>query len=182
MKRCPTCNRTFDEDWLAFCTDDGTTLIDEASSRSEPPPTMMAPPMPPSVSPSEQPTINLSPSGGFQPQQPYSPPAPYGPPREMQPVWRPPPPPPIAPQPQQGLAVASLVCGIFSVTIGWCYVGLVSGPVAIALGIAALVQVKNKPEQYGGKPLAIAGIVTGALPFVVLLLIIVLAVIMQAAK
>jgi len=169
MKRCPTCNRTFDEDWLAFCTDDGTTLIDEASSRSEPPPTMMAPPMPPSVSPSEQPTINLSPS---QPQS-YNPPS-YAPPQQMQSGWQPPPPPSYASKPQQSLAIASFVLGLVSITIGWCCsLGLLTAPTGIIMGIISLVQIKNDPVRNTGKPFAIVGIVTGAL-YVLFWIIIVL--------
>jgi hypothetical protein len=169
MKRCPTCNRTFDEEWLAFCTEDGSTLLEISSKPAspEPPATVRIP------------GAQTNPAG----QQPFDLPGSYNPPQPATPAWRPPPPPPmIRPAPQQGLAVASLICGLISITIGWCYIALISGPVAIALGIAALNQVKNKPDRYGGKPLAIVGIVTGAIPFLVLLFIIVLAVAMQAVK
>jgi len=46
-KRCPTCDRTFNDNWLTFCTDDGTTLVDvrvigeltdQLGSRNGPPP------------------------------------------------------------------------------------------------------------------------------------------------
>jgi hypothetical protein len=179
MKRCPTCHQTFEEEWLSFCTQDGTSLIEDSARFGGPPPTVMSPSRP-GARASEQPTMNLSPSGGLgQPGAPYYAPPQYAPRPQMQPGWAPV---PIAPRPQQGLATASLVVGIFSVTIGWCYVGLVSGPVAVALGVGALVQAKNKPEQYGGKPLAIAGIITGGVPFLTLLLIIILAVVMNAAK
>lgn len=36
MKRCPTCQRTFEDDSLTYCLDDGTPLVSEASSDSEP--------------------------------------------------------------------------------------------------------------------------------------------------
>ena len=164
MKRCPTCNRTFDEDWLAFCTDDGTTLIEDGpSSRSEPPPTMMAPPMPPSVAPSEQPTINLAPSSASSQPPSYNPPA-YSPPQQMQSGWQPPPPPSYANQPQQGLAITSMILGLVSITIGWCCsLGLLTAPTAIIMGIISLVQIKNDPVRNTGKPFSIVGIVTGSL-------------------
>jgi hypothetical protein len=187
MKRCPTCNRTFEEDWLAFCTQDGTTLVDDSPSRSdEPPPTIMSPPPPPAggwkppsgdlgsgqfqsqpIPPPPPPSNLAAPSGGFgsgqfQPQQ-----------QQMQGGWQPPPPP--AYRPKQGLAVASMICGIFTVTIGWCcYLGVISGPVAIGLGIYQLIQIKNKPNEATGKPFAIVGIVTAAAYFVFLALIIVI--------
>ena len=32
MKRCPTCNQTFDDDALSYCLNDGTSLVSEISS------------------------------------------------------------------------------------------------------------------------------------------------------
>lgn len=61
---------------------------------------------------------------------------------------------------KQGLAIASLVLGIFSITVGWCCsVGLLSAPVGIVLGIVSLVQIKNDPSRNTGKPLSIVGLV-----------------------
>jgi hypothetical protein len=159
MKRCPKCNQTFSESWLSFCTQDGTTLIDDSVAKSEPPPTIMAPAPPPVSNPNPQANWN-APSGGFglgqfpEPQ--------YQAPQPIQSGWQPPPPPAYVAGPQQGLAVASLICGIFSITVGWCCsLGLITGPVAIGLGIASLVQIKNNPARHTGKPLAITGIATG---------------------
>jgi Domain of unknown function (DUF4190) len=174
MKRCPTCNQTFTEEWLSFCTQDGTSLVDTAALPSEPPATMVSPPMPPSVSPAEQPTLNLPGSYSAPPMQ-ASQVQPFSQPQPVQPSWQPPPPPPYARGPQQSLAIASLICGIFSITVGWCcYLGTITAPIAIGLGIFALVQIKNDPSKYAGRPLAIGGIVTGALYFVFLVLIILL--------
>jgi hypothetical protein len=175
MKRCPTCNQTFDEDWLAFCTQDGTTLIEESTSTSGPPPTILssAPPhvsAPPQSTPSAPPPAvgYQQPSGGFSP-------GPFGQPQPMQAGWQPPPPPAVVAGPAQGLAIASMICGLFSVTIGWCcYLGVVSSPVAICLGAYQLVQIKNHPDQFGGKPFAITGIVAGSLYFVLLAILIIL--------
>jgi hypothetical protein len=184
MKRCPTCNRTFEEDWLAFCTQDGTTLVEESSSKpSEPPATILAPPPPPPAGGWQQPSGGLG-SGQFQ-SQPVPPPAPPSnvgspsggigsgqfQPGQMQSGWQPPPPPPIAAK--QGIAVASMICGIFSVTIGWCcYLGVLSAPVAIGLGIYQLNQIKKDPEHNTGKPFALTGVIAGAVYFVGLAIII----------
>jgi hypothetical protein len=169
MKRCPKCNQVFDEEWLSFCTNDGTSLIDTSALPQEPPPTMMSPPMPPTVSPSEQPTINLQTSGGSsQPPAPYRPPPPMQqswqpPPQPMQTGWQPPPPPAYANKPKQGLAVASMILGICSITVGWCCsLGLLTAPVGIVLGIVSLVQIKNNPTENGGKPFSVTGIATSA--------------------
>jgi hypothetical protein len=168
MKRCPTCNQTFDEEWLSFCTQDGTSLVDTEALPEQPPPTIRAPAMPPSVSPSEQSTFNLP--GSYSP-----PPALFSQPQPLQSAWQPPPPPARASAPQQSLAVASLILGLVSITVGWCcYFGVLTSPIAIGLGIASLSQIKKDPSQYTGKPLAIIGITTGSLYFVFLVLIILL--------
>ena len=177
MKRCPTCNQTFSEGWLSFCTQDGTTLVDDSVSKREPAETMMAPPPP--VSYPNPPSNWSAPSGGagsagqFPQAQP------------IQTGWQPPPAPTIT-GPTQGTAVAALICGIFTVTIGWCcYLGVVTGPIAIGLGIYSLIQIKNFPDKFTGKPFAITGIVTSAVYFLGLAAIILLygmAIFMQGVK
>src|ERR1051325_516492 len=100
MRRCPTCNRTFDDDWLSFCTEDGTTLVETQSAQlpSDPPPTVWIPP-----------ALDTSPAA----QKPFDLPGSYNPPQPVTPAWQPPPPPPPpVPVPRaqkQGLAIASLV-------------------------------------------------------------------------
>jgi len=87
--------------------------------------------------------------------------------------WQPPPPPAYSVAPQQTVAIVSLSLGIFTITIGWCcYVGVITGPIAIAMGIYQLVQIKKDPEKHGGKPLSIIGIVLGGAYFVFLAFII----------
>ena len=163
MKRCPTCNQQFTDEWLTFCTQDGTSLVEVGTSVTEPPPTLWRPPpMPPSVSPTEQPTLDMP--GRYQP-----PPAPMSPPQPLQPGWMPPPPPAYPVAPQQSLAIASLVMGIVSITAGLCcYFGILTGPIAFILGIVSLVQIKNDPTKYGGKGFAIGGVVTGGLYVLIL--------------
>ena len=172
MKRCPMCKRIYTDQSLGYCIDDGTPLVvDDIASDlesqatalfSEPPPTVQMPP--------PRPTDYMP--GASLPSA--SPPQPYGWANETPPVWTPPPPPAVRPaQPQQVLAITSFILGMVSMTVGWCcYFGLLTSPVAIVLGIMALVQIKNSPEQYSGKVFAIIGIVTGALYFVLLAVII----------
>jgi len=66
----------------------------------------------------------------------------------------------IQPQPQtrKGLAIASLILGIVSVpTLGLLGVGAIT---AIVLGAIALSRRKKEPAIYGGKGMAMAGIIT----------------------
>jgi hypothetical protein len=167
MRRCPKCNQQFADEWLTFCTQDGTSLVDMEVSASDPPPTLVRP-MPPSVSPLEQQTLDM-------PDRYNPPPAQYIPPSPIQSGWTPPPPPAYPAKPNQSLAIASLVLGILSVTLGLCcYFGILTGPISLVLGIISLVQIKNDPAKYGGKGFAIGGIVTGALYFAILALLILL--------
>lgn len=166
MKRCPTCNRQFTDEWLTFCTQDGTSLVEVKGSTAEPPPTFAYPPIPPTVSRSEEPTLDFPDA--------YRPPPVAVPVRQsLQPGWQPPPPPAYVAGPQQTLAAVSLALGIISVTLGWCCsFGILTAPIALALGIVALVQNKNQPTKYGGKGMAIGGIVTGGLYFLFIALMV----------
>jgi type IV pilus assembly protein PilA len=71
------------------------------------------------------------------------------------------------------LAIASLIIGILCLpTVGIVGVGAI---LAIVLGIVALVKIKNEPQAYGGKGLAIGGIVTGGLSILIIPVILIVA-------
>lgn len=59
MKRCPICNRTYTDELMMFCADDGTQLVSEA-----------APAEPFNAPPSSQPTIAFSPTPPASSHQP----------------------------------------------------------------------------------------------------------------
>lgn len=149
MKRCPTCNLTFEEDWLSFCTQDGTTLIDEAVSASDPLPTISAPAHSDAL-------ITLS--AELPPSSPE-----WRPPQRAEPEWKPPPPPAYVQPQSKSLATASMVLGIISVTVGWLCFGPIPGIASIILGGVALSQMKKTPERVGGKQMAWIGVITGSI-------------------
>ncbi|MFS8086764.1 MAG: DUF4190 domain-containing protein, partial [Acidobacteriota bacterium] len=159
VKRCPKCNQTFDEEWLSFCTQDGTTLIDDAPLPSDPQPTIPAPNPPAATSPNEQVTWNLS-SGSDPGGQISESPA-------AKPVWQPPPPPLYAQPANKSLATAAMVLGIISVTVGWMCFGPIPGIAAIILGGVALSQIKKNPERVTGRQFAWVGVITGSLTLVI---------------
>jgi hypothetical protein len=148
MKRCPTCNQTFEEQWLSFCTQDGTTLIDDAVTPIGPPPTIMAPA-------SDAPAWN-TPSADLPPSSPE-----WRPPQRVVPEWQPPPPPAYVQQ-SKSLATAAMIFGIISVTVGWLCFGPLVAIAAIIMGVVALSQIKKTPERFGGKQMAWIGVVTGS--------------------
>ncbi|MDE0825769.1 MAG: GYF domain-containing protein [Akkermansiaceae bacterium] len=61
--------------------------------------------------------------------------------------------------PTNGMAIASMVCGIIGIML--CYVhGLCALP-AVICGHVAMKQINNSPTPMGGKGMAVAGLVTG---------------------
>jgi type II secretory pathway pseudopilin PulG len=69
-------------------------------------------------------------------------------------------------KPRKGLAVASLVIGLISLpTLGLLLVGAIVG---LVLGIVALTKASNQPQFYGGKALAVGGIVASVLSLVMI--------------
>jgi len=55
MKRCPTCKRSFEDDTLSFCLEDGTPLVTEAGVRGDSQETLVSP-RPPETSAAAAPT------------------------------------------------------------------------------------------------------------------------------
>lgn len=112
--------------------------------------------------------------------QPPSPGAPYGAapsasPEPYRPPSAAPAPGSVVPGqvPSQGLAIASMVCGILGI-ITCCIVGFLNAPLVIAaivMGHIALSKIKADPARTGGKGMAKAGLITGyiGLLFIILL-------------
>ena len=160
MKRCPTCNQTFEEDWLTFCIQDGTTLIEDQGP-SEPPPTIMAPTPAEPAKENELATWNLPASDvGVSLPTPSEP-------NTAQAFWQPPPPPTYVQPPSRSLSTAAMVLGIISATVGWLCFGPLPGIAAIILGAVALSQIRKNPEHVAGKQAAWIGIIAGGLTVVI---------------
>lgn len=107
------------------------------------------------------------PPGGFGPPPAggYGGPPPFGGP----PGGYPPGPPggpmglgPMGVEPSTGLAIGSLVCGILSIPGACCcYGGIPLGIAAGVMGGIAMSRAKNLPYHYGGRGMAIGGLVCG---------------------
>ena len=172
MKRCPKCGQTYEDKDLNFCYNDGELLsylapdapspefIERPLYANDPPPTEFLPAS--RVTKETQWTPPSAPPAVWQQHQA----APVNIPFSQYPT---------SISPNQTLAIVSIGLGAGSITIGWCcYSGFLLGPAAIVTGIIALVQIKNDPQLYGGKGLAIAGIATGAVFLVLCLMFIIL--------
>jgi hypothetical protein len=166
MKICPSCRQTYSDDDLNFCLTDGSFLTIVADS--EPKTIYMDPPRVTNQTNWGQ--QGFQPPTGFQNQQSI----------QNQPGNFPNQPgnyPMRINSQEQTLPIISLVLGVIAVIIGCCYGGIPLGAGAIITGVVALNQEKNDPTKYGGRGLAIAGIITGAVGFSLSLIIIILAII-----
>ena len=153
MKICPVCNQTYADDNLYYCLNDGGALTD---FNDDAPPTVMLnrarttqqnwdnyqPPSPweSQLQQSQQPTQAFQP---LPPNQPF-----YAGQMQSQ---------------NQTLPTVSLVLGIVSIMFACCYGGIPFGAAALVLGFLGLKNVNENSMQYGGRSLAIGGIVTGVI-------------------
>lgn len=109
------------------------------------------------------------PQGYGPPPQGYGQPPGYGPPPQGGPPGGYLPPAPGQPiggeKRVDPLAIVSLVTGLVGLPAGFCcsWFALLFTFVAVGTGAFALVNISNKPDELGGKGLAIAGIVAGLL-------------------
>jgi hypothetical protein len=182
MKYCPQCQKQFTENWITFCSDDGTILVDTGyvpSSQPPPPGSQRPAYTPPGSDPSSWRSPDPNAPGGWvapDERQPIQPPA-WQP--VQQPAWQPPPAPAIYPrqQPSQGLAVASMIVGILGLVVGLFCFGPIPGIAALVLGLVALSQIKKAPDRNGGRPFAIVGVITGSLSILFYGLFIIIAII-----
>ncbi len=67
------------------------------------------------------------------------------------------------PPKNNGLAIASMICGILAIVPGCCcgLLGIPLSIVALVMGIVAIGQINGSQGQMGGKGMAIAGTVCG---------------------
>lgn len=154
MKICPICNQTYSDDNLNFCLNDGGIL---SSQQDNAPPTVR-------INQTKQTNPNWT---GYQP-----------PTYENQQItqnqtWG------IQGQNQfaakgldQTLPTVSLVLGILSLVLFCCYGGIPMGLAALIVGYLGMNNANTDPMQYGGKGLAIGGMVLGGIALVISILFI----------
>ena len=170
MKRCPQCGQTYTDPDLNFCLNDGELLLQPASvpgqgySGSD---RSFADDAPPTIMMKDPRATN--PTGWGEPLAPVQ----Y---QNQSPVYQPP---QFGMQgfsraQDQTLPTVSLVLGIASLIFVCCYGGIWLGLPAALVGFMGLRNADSNPSQYGGKGLAIAGMVIGVVTFIISMLILVL--------
>ena len=123
MKRCPQCNRTYTDDALSFCLDDGSPLLSASGPMSDPGATVQYP-QPRDTSP--QPTIAFNPGSV----------APPPPPPPAAPSWT-----PMPPQTPQKRSAWPWVLGIGAVLV---FMGI-----GVVILIFALARIANDNNNNG---------------------------------
>ena len=79
-------------------------------------------------------------------------------------------PPPVA-APSQGLAIGALVCGVLSCL---CCVSILTGPAGLIMGFIAKKKADEDPAHYGGRGLALAGMITGGIGILLFIVLIIM--------
>lgn len=145
MKQCPRCNQTYTDDDLNFCLNDGELL----TSFNDAPPTVFMDPPRVTGQTSWQSAPPPAPWQGSQNVQntPYSVPTFSQPSRD------------------QTLPTIALVLGILSVLMICCYGGIWLGAPAAVVGFLGMRNADSDPTRYGGRGMAIGGMVLGIVSF-----------------
>lgn len=156
MKFCPVCNKTYNDDNLNFCLDDGTTL--KEIETDDPPPTIVMDPTrqtnpnyEPQYKDYEKPAFDdyNQPQFGAPNQQIYQ--QPFAVPQQSR----------VSGSQDKTLPIISLALGITGVCLFCCYLGVPFGIASVVVGFIGMKRVDADPQTYDGKNLAIAGMVAG---------------------
>ena len=168
MKRCPKCGQAYTDPDLNFCLNDGELLTQmQDAPYGGGPSRPFADDAPPTVMMNDPRATNPTGwSGGSSP-TPYqnTTPAYQAPQFEMSNVPRP---------LDQTLPTVSLVLGVASLIFVCCYGGLWLGIPAAIVGFIGMRNADSDPTRYGGRGLAIAGMVLGVVTLALSILILVL--------
>ncbi|NNE65486.1 MAG: DUF4190 domain-containing protein [Pyrinomonadaceae bacterium] len=162
MKVCPKCNQQYDDDNLNFCLSDGELLMETAGGDADAdatPTVYMDSPRVTNQNWEQQEPAQVQPNPAPQQmaQQPFAAPQTYQ----------------ATVTPDKTLATVSLVLGILSLVLMCCYLGIPLGAGAAITGFIGMNRVNTDPDKYGGKELAIIGLVLGGISFVLSMLLII---------
>lgn len=154
MKQCPRCRKTYDDDQLNFCLDDGESLIvapySETRYADDAPPTILIDQSRvtnPANWPVSPPTAPIS---QWQPQNITD--RQFGSPQFVQ-------------SRDQTVPTIALILGILSIPLICCYGGIWLGLPAAGLGFMGMRNADGDSSRYGGRGMAVGGMVLGVISF-----------------
>ena len=151
MKICPKCNQTYSDENLNFCLNDGELL--QQYSDDAPPTIMMDSPRTTNPinwqqyeAPTNAPPVAWQQTPLMQNQQ-------FGASA-------------LSAQTDKTLPTISLVLGILGFLLICCYGGFPAGIAAIITGYLGMKNVDSDPARYGGRGLAVGGMILGAVALI----------------
>lgn len=169
MKRCPRCHETYSDELQNFCLNDGELLV---SFAEDAPPTIFQGESGSRPFADETPTVMMDPTRVTNPTN-------WGPGGPLE-SWQTP---PAGIQPQaygaasivsgkrdQTLPTVSLILGILGLVSVCCWGGIPFGAAAFVTGFLGMKNAENNPAKYGGRGLAVGGMVLGIVSFLVAIL------------
>lgn len=163
MKRCPRCGQGYTDVNINFCLNDGELLMQYTGDQphslfsDEPPPTQFADDSPPTVMMNqarETGQTRFTDAGGISPWQGQNAAAAnrsHGVGMYAT-VAR-----------DQTMPTVSLVLGIISFAMVCCFGGIWLGIPAAIIGFLGMRNAENQPNRYGGRGIAVAGMVLGTI-------------------
>lgn len=172
MKRCPKCNQTYTDETLNFCLNDGDML---SAAYSDEPPTIISGQANPRFDDSP-PTVMMNQTRVTNPTG-WQPGAPVG-------QWQGQTTPSAMPRQfgmmprslDQTLPTIALILGILAMPMICCYGGIWLGLPALVVGYFGMKNADNDPSRYGGRGLAIGGMIMGGIMLLISAIHIILAV------
>lgn len=174
MKRCPRCGQNYTEPDLNFCLNDGELLMqsqDAAHGTQSSRP--FADDAPPTIMMNDPRATNPTGWAGSSMPASYQTNAPaYQPPQFAMGNHR--------HALDQTMPIVSLILGIFSLIFVCCYGGIWLGIPAAIVGFLAMRNADREPTRYGGRGLAVAGLVLGTVTLVFSMLLLVFGIIGSA--
>ena len=153
MKQCPRCNQTYSDENLNFCLDDGELLTGYAHV-----------PAPTRYDDDSPPTIMLNDARITNPSNWQAPPVRWQPPQQNV-QNRPFASPAFVQSRDQTLPTIALILGILSLPLICCYGGIWLGLPAAVLGFLGMRNADSDRSRYGGRGMAIGGMVLGVISF-----------------
>ncbi len=168
MKHCPQCGQRYSDANINFCLEDGELLMD----LSDGPPTMIGGEPPRSQYADDQPpTVLMNPTRVTNSNwnEPGGPPAPWQTNQTMQPTGYTPPM-IYNSSPDQTLPIVSLALSLGALIFVCCFGGFWLGIPAAVVGYIGMSNADKDPTKYGGRGMAIAGMVIGIVAFFISLI------------
>jgi hypothetical protein len=156
MKQCLKCYKTYADDSLNFCLEDGEMLV--AGVVAEPPKGAYS---------EEPPTVVISDARQTNPTN-WPPPSPVA---QWQPQAM-----AFAPKQDKTFPTIAMILGILSIVVSCCYGGFWLGLPAIVIGILGMRNADSDPARFGGRGMAITGLILGSISLLISLIIVIAAV------